>query len=146
MRVLLAITILELLLGCRSDAKTQPPQRLASLRKIAAETPVTMVPPRTAHVANGVSYIVLLKGFGKVRPELGKSLLIGVSFIAYDASGKIKSETPFVLQDLDSSKTEWKATLCQMVAGEARRIWVLENARQKVYDVQLLALGPSPKR
>jgi hypothetical protein len=146
MRVLLAIAILELSLGCRSDTTYQPSQKRESLRKIAAETPVTMVPPRAARFATGVPYIVLLKGFGKVRPELGKGLLVGVSFIVYDSSGEIKSETPFVLQDLDSSKTEWKAALCQMVAGEVRRIWIRENARQRVYDVQLLAIGSPPKR
>ena len=146
MKTFSAVMILGLALGCPSRATTPAAKTRGTLREVAARTPFTVSPPRSATITNGVPYIVLKKGFGKVRPRDGKRLLIGLSFIAYSATGKIESETPFTFHDFDTSNPQWKAVLTQMVAGEIRRMWIREERGTRVYDVELVALGETPKR
>jgi hypothetical protein len=144
--VLLIGDIFGLALGCPSRATTPAAQTRETLREVAARTPFTASPPRSATITDGVPSIVLQKGFGKVRPRDGNRLLIGLSFIAYNTTGKIESETPFTFHDFDTSNPQWKAVLTQMVAGEIRRMWIREERGTRVYDVDLVALGETPKR
>jgi len=116
-----------------------------NLQSVSASVPFNATPPHVANVKGGVPSVVLANGFGPVRPERERRQLIGVGFVTYDSAGE-GSYTPFVLQEFDALSPEWQIVLGEMVAGEIRRVWLPNDGKVKVYDIELQSIGDSRRR
>lgn len=98
-------------------------------------------------VVDGIATVVLVAGFGNVRPDVDKRPLVTMAFIEHSPRGEEAARVPVVLQDVRGLAPDWQRVVLNMVAGEVRRAWLPNaNGGFRIVDIELQAVSDSATR
>ena len=140
-------------LGATAIAQQRPP----AFAPIPAPENVAKPPAGAAKTASGLASLVLQAGTGKQKPE--PSDIVTVHYTGWTTDGKMFDSSyarnaPSTFP-LDRVIKGWGEGVQLMVVGEKRRFWIPQElayngtagrpAGMLVFDVELLAMSPSPR-
>jgi peptidylprolyl isomerase len=153
MKRLLSALAVTTALGINALAQQRPP----AFTPIPAPENVAKPPADAAKTASGLASTVLQAGAGKEKP--GPTDIVTVHYTGWTTDGKM-FDSSYARSAPSSFPVDrvikgWGEGVQMMVVGEKRRFWIPESlayngaagrpAGTLVFDVELLAIAPSPR-